>query len=134
MHIEGTGEGGNRALIETRMLGDGRWCLDTFLKQGTASLTLIDRAKTHPGAQWHVASLVYDGREMSHYVNGVRELSGEVAFGPLARGRTSLGVRQNLVYWFKGRIRTLRITPKALEAGALMRVPAPAPRAAHDGA
>ena len=79
-----------------------------------------------------MASLVYDGREMSHYVNGVRELSGTVAFGPLAKGRTSLGVRQNLVYWFKGRIRSLRITPTALEGGALMRVPAPAP-APHDG-
>ncbi len=122
LHIEDTGEGGNRALIETRMLGDGRWCLDTFLKNGPASLALIDRAQTHPAAHWYVASLAYDGRGMSHYVNGVRELSGNVTFGPLAKGQTSLGVRQNLVYWFKGRIRTLRVTPKALDAGALMQV------------
>ena len=134
VHIEDSGEGGNRALIETRMLGEGRWCLDTFLKQGTASLTLIDRAKAHPAGQWYVASLVYDGRRMSHYVNGVLELSGDVTFGPLGAGRTSLGVRQNLVYWFKGRIRTLRVTPTALEAGALMRVPALSARPPRGGA
>lgn len=126
VHIEDVRDGGNRVLIETRMVGGGAWSLDTFLKEGTSSLPLLDRAITHPGNRWHVASLVYDGREMSHYVDGVRELSGHVAFGPLASGRTSLGVRQNLVYWFKGRIRALRVTPRALGSDALMRVPAAA--------
>jgi hypothetical protein len=124
VHVEDTREGGNRALIETRMLGGGAWSLDTFLKQGTASLALLDRTLTHPANRWHVASLAYDGRTMTHYVDGVRELSGEVAFGPLGPGRTSLGVRQNLVYWFKGRIRMLRVTPRALAPGALLPVPA----------
>jgi hypothetical protein len=128
VHIEDEREGGNRVLIETRLTGGGQWYLDTFLKQGTASRPLIDRANTHPVESWHVAALVYDGREMSHYVDGVRELSGEVAFGPLGPGRTSLGVRQNLVYWFKGRIRALRITPRALAPAALMAVPAVLPR------
>jgi hypothetical protein len=126
VHIEDVRDGGNRVLIETRMVGGGAWSLDTFLKEGTSSRPLLDRAITHPGNRWHVASLVYDGREMSHYVDGVRELSGHVAFGPLASGRTSLGVRQNLVYWFKGRIRALRVTPRALGSDALMRVPAAA--------
>lgn len=126
VHVEDVREGGNRVLIETRMAGGGAWSLDTFLKQGTSSLPLLDRTITHPASSWHVASLVYDGREMSHYVDGVRELSGQVVFGPLTSGRTSLGVRQNLVYWFKGRIRALRVTPRALGPEALMRVPAAA--------
>jgi hypothetical protein len=29
-------------------------------------------------------------------------------------GKTSLGVRLNKVHWFKGAIRTVRITPRAL--------------------
>ena len=123
VHIEDTREGGNRALIETRILPGGVWSLDTFLKQGEASRALLDREKTHPANAWYVASLVYDGRVMTHFVNGARELSGDVAFGALGAGRTSLGVRQNKVYWFKGRIRTLRITPRALLANELLRVP-----------
>ena len=41
---------------------------------------------------------------MTHYVDGVRELPGDVAFPPLGGGQTSIGVRQNLVSFFKGRI------------------------------
>ena len=122
LHFEEAG-GGKRALIETRMLPEGRWCLDTFLKDGDAALTLIDRARTHPAGQWHVAALVYDGREMAHYVDGVRELGGTVAFRPLAAGRTSIGVRQNKVYWFKGRIARVRVTPGVLRPGELLEPP-----------
>ena len=38
-------------------------------------------------------------------------------------GRTSLGVRLNQVFWFKGAIREVRIHPAALDAAALQRVP-----------
>jgi acetyl esterase/lipase len=48
---------------------------------------------------------------MSHYVDGRREASGPVAFKALGPGRTSIGVRQNRVSWFKGRIREVRFTP-----------------------
>ncbi len=50
---------------------------------------------------------------MSHFVDGVREL-GEVPFQPLGTGRTSTGVRQNRVSWFKGRIHRVDIAPTAL--------------------
>jgi acetyl esterase/lipase len=52
---------------------------------------------------------------MSHYVDGVLEATGAVAFKPLGRGRTSIGVRQNRVSWFKGRIHTIRITGRVLK-------------------
>jgi len=66
-------------------------------------------------------ALTFDGRTMSHYVNGTLQLQGAVAFPPMARGRTSLGVRQNLVYWFKGCISEVRFSAIALEAGKLRR-------------
>jgi hypothetical protein len=59
--------------------------------------------------------LVFDGGEMSHYVNGVKELSSEISFSPLHKGRTSIGVRINQVHWFKGAIRTIRFAPRALQ-------------------
>ena len=119
LHIEETGSG-NRALVELRRLPDGSWTLDTFLRHGQASLTLIDRTRTHPAGRWHAAALTFDGRVMTHYVDGVREGSGEVAFKPLGAGRTSIGVRQNRVSWFKGRIRTIRITPAVLPESELL--------------
>ena len=104
----------NRALLELRMLPGRSWCLDTFLLKNQAERTLIDRAAAHPSGQWHTATLTFDGQTMKHYVDGVLERSGDVAFKPLTAGRTSVGVRQNRVYWFKGRIRQIRIIPEAL--------------------
>jgi hypothetical protein len=110
LHFEETGTG-NRALVELRTLPARSWTLDTFLRHNDASLTLIDRARAHPMGRWHVATLTFDGTSMTHYVDGVREAGGQVAFRPLGPGRTSIGVRRNLVSWFKGRIREVRITP-----------------------
>jgi hypothetical protein len=120
VHFEEAGTG-NRARIELRLLPGPAWCLDTFLRHGEASLTLIDRAVTHPAGSWHAAALSWDGHTMTHYVDGVRELSGPVAFKPLGPGRTSIGVRQNKVSWFKGRIRTIRITAAALAPADLLK-------------
>lgn len=102
----------NRALVELRMTRDGQWALDTFLRSPARGLTLLDRSKTHPAGRWHVATLTYDGRTMAHYVDGVRELSGEVAFEPLGAGRTSIGMRQNRVSWFKGEVHAIRVSPQ----------------------
>jgi beta-xylosidase/acetyl esterase/lipase len=112
----------NRALVELR-LKNGTWALDTYLRSGEAQLPLLDQNKRHPAARWHVAALVYDGETMSSFVDGVAEPSGRVRFAPLTAGRTSIGVRQNKVSWFKGRIRQIRISPRALEPAALLRAP-----------
>src|SRR3989442_4539610 len=103
----------NRALVELRILPGGSWCLDTYLRYNQAERTLIDRAASHSSAQWHTATLTFDGQTMKHYVDGALEQSGNVAFQPLAAGRTSVGVRQNRVFWFKGRIRQIRVIPQA---------------------
>lgn len=68
----------------------------------------------HPVGAWYHVALVYDGAVMRNYVDGVEELSGPLDIAPLGEGRTSIGVRQNRVYWFKGAISRLRFTPRAL--------------------
>jgi hypothetical protein len=103
----------NRALIELRILPGQSWCLDTYLRYNQSERTLIDRGAAHASAQWHTARLTFDGQTMKHYVDGALEQSGDVAFKPLAAGRTSVGVRQNRVFWFKGRIRRISIIPQA---------------------
>ena len=112
---------GRRGLLELRMLGADVWCLDTFLKSGETKLTLIDRAKTHPAGRWTWVSLRYDGQTMSAWVDGVKELEGEIAFGPMGPGRISLGTRQDRRSWFRGAIREVRISAEALPPERLAR-------------
>jgi hypothetical protein len=120
LHLED--EQKRRVLIETRLTPDRQWSLDTFLFQdATHKLTLLDRTRRHPTDRWYWVALVYDGRKMSHYVDGVLELEGEVPFPPMSAGRTSIGVRQNRVSWFKGAISEVRFTPSALPAAQLRR-------------
>jgi hypothetical protein len=121
LHIED--ERGARTLLELRSLEDGRWCLDTFLLSGTSRLTLIDRARLHPAGRWYWVALRYDGRRMASFVNGAAELEGEITVAPLAAGRTSLGVRQNRISWFKGAIREVRFHPVALAPDRLQHAP-----------
>ncbi len=112
---------GNRGTIETRVTPQGHWYLDTFLKNGKTDkgLTLIDSTNQHPCDQWYWAALVYDGKKMTHYVNAMKELEGQIEFGPMSRGQISLGVRLNQVNWFKGLIREVRFHSVALKSKAL---------------
>jgi len=117
LHLED--EAKHRVLMETRVR-DQQWSLDTFLFQDAAhKLTLLDRTKLHPTDRWYWVALVYDGKQQSHYINGELELSGDVEFPPMTTGRTSIGVRQNRVSWFKGAIAEVRFTPAALPADKL---------------
>jgi hypothetical protein len=104
----------NRILIETRLTDDNRWYLDTYIQTPKGSLALFNPQNTHPVGKWYNAALVYDGRQVRHYVNGVEEMSGDLAFRPLGGGRTSIGVRMNRVFWFKGAVRQVRFTPRVL--------------------
>jgi hypothetical protein len=121
VHLEDTAE--NRALIETRVTPDKKWYLDTFLfsRPAEKGVTLVDQTKLHPCDRWYWAALVYDGKVMSHFVDGGFEKQGEIAFGPMVEGRTSLGVRLNQVFWFKGAIAEIRFHPRAVAAGQLQR-------------
>jgi hypothetical protein len=111
---------GARTLLEIRLTPEGRWALDTYLADGLHKLPLLDRTLLHSSDAWHWVALHYDGHRMTSYVDGQKELSGEVAFAPTQpAGETSIGVRLNQVYWFKGGIREVRIHPFALPPAQL---------------
>ncbi|MDI1336557.1 MAG: hypothetical protein PSU94_10295 [Lacunisphaera sp.] len=112
-----------RVMIETRLDGHGGWWLDTFLGNTTKGQPLIDPHRVHPTGRWYWAAVSYDGRHMTHFINGEKELEADVEFGPMTAGRISLGVRQNKVYWFKGRIAEVRFHPAALAPVQLQRMP-----------
>lgn len=113
----------NRMLFEIRVV-DGQWYLDSFHQSGTASATLMNRRALHPlGAWYHVAS-VYDGKEFRNYVDGVQEGSAQVDLAPHGAGHTSVGVRINKVFYFKGAVQRARFTRKALSPSEFLKPPA----------
>ena len=103
----------NRVLLETRLDGD-KWFVDSFIKSGENSRVLFAENFKHPLGAWYHVALVYDGSEMRHYVDGEKEMAGPLSISPLGQGQTSIGVRLNRVYWFKGAVRKVRFTPRAL--------------------
>ncbi len=121
LHLQEDGSE-DRLLFETRLPTPGQWFLDTFIKSGAHSHALFARTFLHPVGEWYHAALVFDGREMRHYLNGVQELAHEIAFTPLRAGKTSIGVRMNRVSWFKGAIRMIRFTDGVLEPEAFLKM------------
>jgi hypothetical protein len=117
---EGNSE--NRMLFEIRVADGTKWFLDSYLHTPLAQHALINRESLHPlGAWYHVAS-VYDGREFRNYVNGVLDGKFEMPFQVQGAGRTSIGVRINLVNYFKGAIHVARFTRRALQPSEFLRV------------
>lgn len=111
IHFEDTLK--NRGTFELRLTRDAQWYFDGFLKNGKTNkgVTLIDSTKLHAANQWYWAALVYDGSKMFSYINGKKELEGEMDFSPMTKGDFSLGVRLNKVNWFKGQIRKILFHP-----------------------
>jgi Concanavalin A-like lectin/glucanases superfamily len=119
-HIEDMENTESRALLETRLVGNF-WFVDTFIKSGENRLPLFAENFKHPLGAWYTVALVFDGKEMRHYVGGVLEMSGALTINPLGKGKTSIGVRMNKVYWFKGAIREARFTNRALAQNELLK-------------
>jgi lysophospholipase L1-like esterase len=109
----------NRLLLEIRLTGD-QWFLDTFIKSGENKLTLYSENFKHRTGDWYHVALVYDGKMMRHFVDGHEELSGPLAILPQGVGKTSIGVRMNRVFWFKGAVRKVRFTQRALSPPEFM--------------
>jgi hypothetical protein len=115
-------EGDNLILLETRIIDGNKWSLDSFIQSHETNQTLLDKTITHPTGAWYNATLVFDGKEMRHYINGVQELSAELkSFSPYLGGKTSIGVRMNKVFWFKGAIGKARFTQRALSPGEFLK-------------
>lgn len=117
-HIQQEGSE-NRVLLETRLVGD-QWFLDTYIRSGENNRALFAENFKHPVGAWYHVALVFDGTEMRHYVDGKQEMAGPLTIAPLGQGQTSIGVRMNRVYWFKGAIRKARFTAKALAPSEFM--------------
>jgi hypothetical protein len=120
LHIEDTANTESRALLETRLVKD-EWFLDTFLKSGENRSALFAENFKHPLGEWYAVALVFDGREMRHYVNGTLELAGKITRQEFGQGITSIGVRQNKIYWFKGAVLKARFTNRALSPDKFMK-------------
>jgi hypothetical protein len=118
VHIET--DAGDRATVEARV-GPTQFYLDTFIASAGRSKTLVEPARVHPVGEWHWAALTYADGVMRHYVDGTEDASANLDALPFGPGKTSIGVRQNRVYWFNGCVRELRFVPRALSSDALER-------------
>jgi hypothetical protein len=112
----------NRMLFEIRVI-DGRWCLDAFNKSGPVQKALLNRQHLHPLGAWYHVAAVYDGKEFRSYIDGVQDGAGEVHLAPHDAGRTSVGVRINKVFYFKGAVRMARFTRRALAPSEFLKAP-----------
>src|SRR5947209_3415489 len=112
----------NRMLFEIRVI-EGRWCLDAFNKSGPAQKALLNRQNLHALGAWYHVAAVYDGSEFKSYIDGVPDGSGQVHFIPQGPGRTSVGVRMNKVYYFKGAVHMARFTRRALSPSEFLKPP-----------
>jgi len=110
-----------RLLFETRVVPDG-WYLDAFANSGESKALMVPE-KVHPADRWYHIAQTYDGREYRSYVNGELQASAVLKLKPQGAGRTSAGVRINLIDYFKGAIRTARFSRRALAPGEFLPAP-----------
>jgi len=104
----------NRILLETRLLGDGRWFLDTFILADGKEFILFAEDFPHRLGPWYHVALVVDEKQMRHYVNGKLEMNAPIDYVPQGPGKTSIGMRINEVYWYRGDIREARFSRRVL--------------------
>jgi hypothetical protein len=105
----------DRFMFELRLTENGQWFVDNFLCWETFNKTLYNEKFLHKTGQWTHAAAVFDGHEMRNYVAGKLELRGTLEYQAMTGGKTSIGVRQNNVCWFKGAIHKIKITAAVLE-------------------
>jgi hypothetical protein len=123
-HIESPDNPNRRITIELRLNDKQQWYLDAYIKSEQSQFTLIDPTKVHPIDEWAHAAITYKNREFVSFVNGQKELVGQVDYLPIAlNAKTSIGARMNQVHWFKGDILQVRISPRVLRAAEFLLVP-----------
>jgi hypothetical protein len=112
----------NRMLFEIRIV-DGQWCLDSFAMTGGERLTLLNCKLLHPLGKWYRVTAVYDGKEFRNYVGDELQGAGDLKLGPQLPGHSSVGVRINKEFYFKGAILTARMTRRALPVEQFLKMP-----------
>jgi hypothetical protein len=116
----------DRLLFEIRIV-NGQWCLDSFAMAGGQSKTLLNCEKLHALGKWYRVSAVYDGKTLSNYVDDELQGEGSVQLVPQRPGHSSVGVRINREYYFKGAILEARFTRRALAPTEFLKMPYGAP-------
>jgi hypothetical protein len=117
LHIAQNSTASARLLLEIRLLKNQKWALDLYLANGKSNLVLLDtvhEATLHTSNQWHHVAVVYENPSVTTYIDGVKELSDTVSFQALLNAQTSIGARQDPRSWFKGTIKLIKSTPRAL--------------------
>ena len=104
-----------RLLIELRIDKTQQWSLDVFLSSDSSELILYDRKLSHPVNQWYHIALVFNNETAISYVNGKRELTGHFIFLPITDAKISIGVRQTLISFYKGIVKTIKFTARPLK-------------------
>ncbi|MGH9719193.1 MAG: LamG domain-containing protein [Bryobacteraceae bacterium] len=112
----------HRLLFETRVM-DRQWYLDSFAQTSAGSRALMDRKLTHPADKWYHIAAVYDGAEFRNYVDGKVQVAAKLRLSSVGPGRTSVGVRINREFYFKGAIRLARMTRRALTPEEFLKPP-----------
>ncbi len=112
----------NRMLFEIR-IRDGQWCLDSFASSGENNRTLLNCKALHPLGKWYRVTAVYDGKLLRNYVDDELEGEGTLDLKPQLAGHTSVGVRINKVYYFKGAILMARMIPRAIPKEEFLKIP-----------
>jgi hypothetical protein len=77
----------------------------------------------HPLGKWYRVTAVFDGRQLRNYVDNELEGSGALKLVPQLAGHSSVGVRINKAYWFKGAILMARMTRQALPVDQFLKMP-----------
>ncbi len=105
---------GDRILMEMRSVEDN-WYLDAFVCSDSQKKVLVNPDILHPLNTWYHIAFVIDHNSLSTYVNHKLEMQETYNFQPITKGKTSIGVRQNKVSWFKGDIYEIKISPTILK-------------------
>lgn len=107
-----------RLMVELRVNEENQCYLDAFLNTDTSSLALIDPKLVHSTEEWLHAAVTYKNNTLTTYVNGEKQLSGSIGYKDAfinPTGKVAIGGRMNKVDYFRGLIKTLKVSKVALE-------------------
>jgi len=120
LHIQKPNFEHRRMLLELRLNEKNGWIVDTHVRADSALLTSLAKEYPHPVDQWYYVAFVYKNGIATHYVNGRKEMSGLIQYIPVDSAHVSLGMRMNQRSFFKGAIKTVRLSNYVLDSMEFM--------------
>jgi hypothetical protein len=110
----------NRMLFEVRIVG-AKWYLDSYYEMAGVRKALMNKDAVHTVGPWYRVAAVYDGKTYSNYVDGVQQNTSSVQLPVQGPGHSSVGVRINKLYYFKGAVHMARFTRRALSPSEFLK-------------